>query len=244
MSVQPASGDEFRVPRSAFRVENPELDVPAVFDCWNTIGVEGNGSCRELVKFVHCRNCPVYSAAGLALLNRPLAPDYRAEQTAHYATRKKLSAPARVSVVIFRLEAECFALPTTAFQEVAERRPQHSLPHRARTIALGVVNVRGELLVCASLARLLGVSQTPARPARRDHPDRLLVANWNGQRVAFPVDEVFGIHRFQQDELREAPATLARSTLTYTRGVIVWRERAVGFLHAESLFAAVNRSLS
>jgi len=236
---------DFRHPQSAdAELLGPQSETDAtVFDCWNTIGVEGNGSCGELLKFVHCRNCPVYSAAGLQLLNRPLAPAYRAEQTAHYATRKKLTAPARVSVVIFRLESECFALPTQAFQEVAERRPQHSLPHRARSIALGIVNVRGELLVCASLGRLLGVVENTPRN-RRGQLDRLLVASWNGQRVAFPVDEVFGIHRFQQDEVRAAPSTVARSTLTYTRGVIVWRERAVGFLHADSLFAALNRSLS
>ena len=112
-----------------------------------------------------------------------------------------------------------------------------------RSIALGIVNVRGELLVCASLARLLGVAETTVH-GRRGHLDRLLVASWNGQRVAFPVDEVFGIHRFQQDEVREAPSTVSRSTLTYTRGVVVWRDRPVGFLHAESLFAALNRSLS
>ena len=35
-----------------------------VSDCWNKIGVNGDGTCRELVKFIHCRNCPVYSSAG------------------------------------------------------------------------------------------------------------------------------------------------------------------------------------
>ena len=236
---------------ASFHPSQPTVEVPGspsdpevkVFDCWNTIGVEGNGSCGELVKFVHCRNCPVHAAAAMQLLNRPLASDYRAEQTAHYAARKKLTTPARLSVVIFRLEAECFALPAQVFQEVAERRPQHSLPHRARSIALGIVNIRGELLVCASLTRLLGVPETAPRN-QRALMDRLLVANWNGHRVAFPVDEVFGIHRFQQDELRESPSTAGRSTLTYTRGVIAWRERPVGFLHAESLFAALSRSLS
>jgi len=235
--------ENFRNPNSTDDVLGSPGTDAVVFDCWNTIGVEGNGSCGELVKFVHCRNCPVYSAAGLQLLNRPLSPDYRAEQTAHYAARKKLTTPARLSVVIFRLETECFALPTPVFQEVAEQRPQHSLPHRKRSLALGIVNVRGELLVCASLARLLGVSETTAH-GRRGHLDRLLVASWNGQRVAFPVDEVFGIHRFQQDEVRDAPSTVSRSTLTYTRGVVLWRDRPVGFLHAESLFAALNRGLS
>src|SRR2546422_1979826 len=45
---------------------------------------------------------------------------------------------------------------TTLFRsiaEVAERRVIHSLPHRRTGIVLGVVNVRGELLVCVSLGR-------------------------------------------------------------------------------------------
>ena len=42
--------------------------------CWNEIGVQGNGSCPELRKVIHCRNCPVYSKAGVQLLDRPLLP--------------------------------------------------------------------------------------------------------------------------------------------------------------------------
>ena len=39
--------------------------------CWNEIGVHGDGSCRELQKFILCRNCPVYSSAVVRLLDRP-----------------------------------------------------------------------------------------------------------------------------------------------------------------------------
>ena len=35
-------------------------------DCWNKIGVRGDGSCPELARHVHCRNCPVYSASAAA----------------------------------------------------------------------------------------------------------------------------------------------------------------------------------
>lgn len=233
----------------------PATHAP-IHDCWSLIGVEGNGTCRELVKFIHCRNCPVYSAAGIQLLDRPLPPDYRRERAEHYAQVKKIAQPARFSVVIFRLASEWLALPTTAFQEVAERRAMHTLPHRRRGLALGLVNVRGELLVCASVARLLGLEQ----PAARDHTvaraarpvvfDRLLVTSWNQQRVAFPVDEVHGIQRFQKDELKEAPATIARSAQTYTHGVLNWHggasgtQRTVGLLDAEVFFTTLNRSLS
>jgi chemotaxis-related protein WspD len=220
-------------------------DAPApIHDCWNRIGVEGNGTCRELVKYIHCRNCPVYSAAGLLLLDQPLPPDYRRERAEHYAQTKKLSRPARLSVVIFRVADEWFALPTTAFQEVAEHRVMHTLPHRRRGLALGLVNVRGELLVCASAGRLLGLELESQRDKEPATFQRLLVASWDSQRVVFPVDEVQGIARIQQDELQSPPATIAKSALTYTSGVFAWRGGTVGLLDAEAFFATLNRNLA
>src|SRR5438045_1523494 len=127
--------------------------------CWHKIGVYGDGSCPELKRFIHCRNCPVYSNAGLQLLDRPLPADYRRERTAHFAQEKKLPPPARTSALLFRLAAEWLALPTHAFQEVAERRPIHSLPHRRQGPVLGLVNIRGELLICVALGRLLGLGK-------------------------------------------------------------------------------------
>lgn len=218
--------------------------VAPIYDCWNRIGVEGNGTCRELVKYIHCRNCPVYSAAGIQLLDRPLTEDYRRERAEHYAQEKKVAQPVRVSVVIFRISNEWLALPTNAFQEVAERRAMHSLPHRRRGLALGLVNIRGELLICASAGKLLGLDQAAVREKSRVVFDRFLVAIWNGQRVAFPVDEVHGIQRFQKSELKDPPATISKSTLTYTEGVFTWRDRTIGLLDADSFFSTLNRSLA
>lgn len=218
------------------RVEGP--------DCWNQIGVSGNQTCRELPRYIHCHHCPVYSAAAVRLLDRPLSAEDRRAWTEHYAQEKRFSAPAKTSALLFRLGAEWLALPTAAFQEIAERRVLHSLPHRRLGIVLGLVNVRGELLICASLARLLGLeSGLPAKRLRAVF-DRLLVADWNGQRFAFPVDEVHGVHRFHQADLREPPATVARSGLTCAGGVFPWRNFAVGFLDADGVFAALNRNLS
>jgi chemotaxis-related protein WspD len=219
-------------------------ELPAqINDCWNTIGVYGNGSCRELLKFVHCRNCPVYSTAGVRLLDRPLTPEYRRQWTGHYAQEKKLAVPIRTSVVIFRVGSEWLGLSTRAFQEVAEKRAVHSLPHRRRNVVLGLVNVRGELLICVSLGRLLGLEQGSPGVRTLIH-DRLIVVNWNGNRYVFSADEVHGIHRLNQEDLREPPATVSHSSLTHTQGVFNWRERTVGVLNPDSLFAAMNRNLS
>jgi chemotaxis-related protein WspD len=212
--------------------------------CWNEIGVQGNATCPELPKFFHCRNCRVYSRAAVQLLDRPLLPEYRREWTERYAQARHLAAPAWTSVLLFRIHAEWLALPTQAFQEVAEHRRVHSLPHRRRGLVLGLVNIRGELLICVSLGRLLGVERVPATGTARQSYDRLLVANWDGNRLVFPADEVCGIHRFQQADLREPPATPAKSYPTYTRGLVSWQGKTAGLLDAERVFAALNRSLT
>jgi chemotaxis-related protein WspD len=285
-------------------VENPEptldprptthdpLNAP-IYDCWNIIGVGGNASCAELRRYTHCRNCPVYTAGAAQLLDRAVTAEQRREWSEHYAREKKLTTPARTSVVIFRLGAEWLALPTPAFQEVAEgierkaegsrlkaeglcpsafslepsalptggRRGKtlHTLPHRRHGVVLGLVNIRGELLICVSLARLLGLDPGKAKgqrlKAEGQSPSafslqpsafpssRLLVTHWEGQRLVFPVDEVHGIQRIPQNELREPPATLAYGQ-GHTRALFAWREHKVGLLHAEQLFAALNRRLS
>jgi chemotaxis signal transduction protein len=281
--------------------------------CWHKIGVYGDGSCPELARFIHCRNCPVYSEASLQLLDRPLPAEYRREWTAHFSREKQLPLPARTSALLFRLAAEWLALPTYAFQEVAERRPIHSLPHRRQGPVLGLVNIRGELLICVALARLLGLERTPGPPKRgasvepacdvaagvspavepgvppggvmariprppvprgsdpsgvvppstsdqapAASPERsaglqrrltgasthlLLVVNWDGQRLAFPVDEVHGLHRFDAQDLKDLPATVAKSSLNFTQGLLMWRQRAVGVLDPQLLFSALIRSV-
>lgn len=127
---------------------------------------------------------------------------------------------------------------------MAERRLVHSLPHRRQGVALGLVNVRGELLVCVSLGRLLGLESLSHRDTPRTSYDRLLVTKWDGQRLVFPADEVCGIHRFQTPELQEPPPVLAKSKLSYTQGILHWQGRAVGLLNPDLLFSSLNRSLT
>jgi chemotaxis-related protein WspD len=210
--------------------------------CWTTKGVYGNGECPTLQQQVHCRNCPEYSRAGLQLLNRPLPPDYRRECTERFACGRQPAAPGKSSIVIFRLGREWLALPADVFQEVAERQRVHSLPHRLGLV-LGLVNIRGELLVCVSVARFLGVEDAAA-PQSLPARDRLLVANWSGHRFVFPADEVHGVHRLFAPEIKPPPMTVARTSPACTRGVFLWRQRPVGLLDANLLFSALNRSLS
>ncbi len=215
--------------------------APQVQDCWNKIGVVGDHSCPELEKYFHCRNCPVYSAAGAQLLDRDLPANYRTERTEHFSAKKSDSAPGKLSLLIFRLGSEQFGLPTAMLQEFARHRPIHSLPHRKQNIVLGLVNIGGELLICVSLARLLAV-ENEIRPSRIC--ERVLVLNWQGNRFAFPVDDVLGVSRFQMDDLKTAPATITKASSTLIRGIIASQGRSIGCLDGNLLLTAFNQSLT
>jgi chemotaxis-related protein WspD len=223
------------------RGSTPGEKVPAIIDCWNRIGVRGDRSCEEL-RHVHCQNCPVFSNAAKSLLDRELPPDYAADLTDHFATAKHNGEAETHSAVIFRLAAEWFALPTDALDEIAEARPIHSLPHRRNAAVLGIVNVRGELIVSVSLARMLALPETTVAPSgRAPGTGRLAVMHDPNGRFAFPVDEVRRMHRVAASDLKPVPATISRSANNYGKGVLSWDGQTVGYLDPDLIRQAVQR---
>lgn len=229
----------------------PSTDVAeaprSIVDCWNRIGVHGDGSCAELAVHVHCRNCPVYSTAAGRVLDRDSNGGERREATRLFAMRKTGEQRAMHSAFLFRIAHEWLALPTTALDEVAGLRAVHSLPHRRSGVVLGLANVRGELLVCVSLGQLLGIEfagDINALGQSRTAVRRLLVMRDGSNRLAFPVDEVHGTERFDDADLRPAPTTVAKAAASYTRALLGWREFSVGLLDQELLFHSLNRNLA
>jgi chemotaxis-related protein WspD len=223
-----------------------DKDRAAIDDCWNRIGVRGDGSCPELKQYVHCRNCPVYSAGAADLLDADAPDSYFADRTTHFAKPAHVEERETRSVVIFRVAAEWLALPTSVVIEVANLLPIHSLPHRSNGIVLGLASVRGELLVCVSLGQVVGAEPLAEEGANDLHDTayrRLLVIRRDNVRVVCPVDEVFGIFRFHPRELKEVPTTVARASVAYSTALLPWRGHSVGTLDDQLLFYTLKRSL-
>ncbi len=212
--------------------------------CWKSTGVFGDKSCAELALLGHCRHCRRYTAAGRRLLDREPPAGYREEWTERLAAPKERLETDRISVMIFRLGAELFALKTVCFQEAAEATLPHGIPLRTGRVFKGIVNVNGELLLCISLAALLEIDPDRGGAADRRIYPRLAVITREGQRFAFPVDEVMGVRHFPSASLQELPATLAKSVRTLTTGIFPWEEKTVGLIAEEQLFAAMTRSLA
>jgi len=214
-------------------------DVTAVHDCWNSIGVRGDRSCPALQTHSHCRNCPAYAAAASALLDRAIPAGSLAERTEHFRRAKPSAAAETHSAIMFRVGSEWFALSTLVLDEVIDLRAIHSLPHRQSPIVLGLVNVRGELVVCVSIARLLGGEATA--PGKQG---RLLVVRHESGRLAFPVDEVQHMLRYAAGALQPPPATIALSGSSFTKGLLRRDDRIVNCLDEQRTLLAMSRSLA
>jgi chemotaxis signal transduction protein len=217
-------------------------------DCWNVIGVSGDRSCAELSDHTHCRNCPTYSAAASTRLDRPIADGAIESATAYYAAPREIEDAASASCFVFRLGAEWLALPMALLDEVIATRATHSLPHRRGAVKIGVLSVRGDILVHVSLAGLLGIPDDGASPPddgahRRSAPRVVVLADGRG-RLAISVDEVMGIHRYDPVVLRPVPATLGQAVVSYASALLAVGDRIVGVLDGTRLLASLSHALS
>ncbi len=232
-----------------------ELDRPTLNDCWNQIGVMGDRSCPELKTAIHCRNCKVYSAAGRSLLERDAPPEYLQEWTdiLSQADTQQLGggegtlvrAADTLSVIIFRLGNERFALPVNILQEVTAPCKMHTVPHRRNSVFLGLINIRGETLLCISLRDLLGLESVTESAAFANgiNPQRTIVAGKNEHKWVFPVDEVYGTYRFHLNEFKDAPVVISKAAEAYTKGILTWQDKKIDFLDSEQLFYTLNHKV-
>jgi chemotaxis-related protein WspD len=219
----------------------PTLKGGVVQDCWNRIGVRGDKSCAELTRHAHCRNCPTYSATAASLLDR----DMRGRTDDGWKQDFAAAAPPvqhrTRSAMLLRIGEEWFALPMLALDQVIEQRAIHALPHRRNPALLGLVNVRGQLLICVSLARLLGVAEAATTEAGGQ---RMVVMRGANGRVVFPADEVQHNIRFHDGELLTTPSTTRRALAGFTLGLLKADKGLAALLDGEKLADAVEQGLA
>jgi len=239
---------------NSFIEEVTLVEIPLLDDCWNRIGVTDDRTCDQLKRVIYFRNCEVYSAAGRSLLERTASPEYLKEWTDVLAENSSLNtglgegtlvrAADTISVIIFRLGSERLALPVSILQEVTPPCKMHTVPHRSDNLFLGILNIRGETLLCTSLTHLLGLEAiADTESTSLTSTRRLIVAGRYQNKWVFPVDEIHGIYRFHLDEFKDAPVVVSKASETYTKGVFTWQDKKVNFLDCELLFYTLNRKI-
>jgi chemotaxis-related protein WspD len=215
-----------------------------VDDCWNRIGVFGDKSCPQLERHIHCRNCEVYGAAAIALLDRYGSALERGDDDYGQGETEQAQGAQR-SLLIFRLGEQWLAIATRCLAEVMPVSPIHVLPHRNSHGLLGVTNVRGTLVACLSLAELLGLdTQQDARRGERRVIPRMLILESDSGPLVTPVDEVSGIQRIPVARISSVKHDDKRAISRFTAGVLQWQEQSITLLDDEQLLQTMIGSLA
>jgi chemotaxis-related protein WspD len=164
-----------------------------------------------------------------------------------------------LSVLVFRLGREWLALSTLVLVEVTTPRTCHRIPHRVGGLLEGVLNIRGQLQLCISAHRLLGIDPTTADEAvrtdgvptaeRLPQADlrRLLVVERAGRsgldRWVFSTDQVAGVQRVERTAMRAVPATVSQSGARFCHALFDWQGVVVAILDDSRFFDGLDDQL-
>ena len=148
----------------------------------------------------------------------------------------------RFSVGLFRVGDELFALPTDQVLEVQPPVPVRSVPGRTNEVFRGLVSLRGEIHLCASLRALLGLEQ--AEGGVDESERRMLVVERGGEKWALIVDRVLDFERFDKSDVRGAQVTVSKSAVHFTDGVLQTPHGPAARISGKRLFEGLARSLA
>lgn len=221
-------------------------DTLKINDCWNKIGVWSNSDnrCEKLDDVIHCYNCEVYSSAGRSLLNRESPDGYGDDWADILASEKKSESKNLQSAVVFRLGGEWMSLPVSVINEITLLRNIYDIPHNRNKKIRGMVNIRGELVICMSLGNLLGVEKPDDDFIGNEHSiNRLITIREENGSIVFPVSEIDGIIHYEKDELATAPDTIRNSTKNLIKGVTVVNDKNVGCIDHSALLSEILGNL-
>jgi chemotaxis signal transduction protein len=127
--------------------------------------------------------------------------------------------------VRLRVGGEAYAFAVENVLEVAELGEVAPVPGMPAAV-LGVRNLRGEVLPVFDLATVFGIG-------RERDPERLLVAEHDGRRAGFAIDEVTDVGELEEpDEEAESQ---------FLRGAALDAGQLVGVVDVPRLFEALAR---
>lgn len=183
----------------------------------------------------------------LRLLDRPVAPPDLDAGALDAAMPVESRAGGSVGVLIFRLAGETLAVPAKALRRVTTPTPVSPIPHRSTGLLRGLCAIRGELILCADLRRLLGLpgQDDAPRPAHTDaDPRRMVVIGPAEGSWVFEVEALVGVERIDPARLVPAPVTVEKAIGGFVLGLADLETGRVTVLDAARLLAGLEAALS
>jgi chemotaxis-related protein WspD len=195
-------------------------------------------------------NAPDSAATGsaiLRLLDRPIVPAELDVQTALAARSEDARRGQSVRLLLFRIGDEVAALPVRHLRRVTPLARPSPIPNRSGRVVRGLCNIRGEIVLCADLHRLLGLHERAASvtpPDDAGESRRMVVIGSAENSWAFEVDALLGVESADPATFRVPPVTVAYSLADFTMGVTEMSGRCVTILDGERLLAGFGAGLT
>jgi chemotaxis signal transduction protein len=182
----------------------------------------------------------------LRLLDRPVDPADLDAGAALAALPAESAGAQSVRLLVFRIGEETAALPAKLLRRVTPVARASPIPHRTSGVLRGVCNIRGELVLCADLHRLLGL---PARgggehPDAASDPRRMVVIGPADDSWAFEVDALSGVENVDPAKFRAPPVTVEYAIGNFTLSVTEIGGRSVTILDGERILAGFKAGLA
>ena len=149
-----------------------------------------------------------------------------------------------VSAIVFRLGAEWLSLPVSMINEITMLRSIYDIPHNSNNKIRGMVNIRGELIICMSLGNLLGVEKPDEDLIEEERSiNRLIMIRDNKGYIVFPVSEICGIMHYNQKTISPPPDTVKKSRLDFVTGITDFNDKSIGCIDHEKLITCIQETL-
>jgi chemotaxis signal transduction protein len=188
-----------------------------------------------------------HDRAILRLLERPVTDADLAAGAAWAARPAIVHEGVTIGLLLFRLGDETAALPAKLLRRVTPWARPTPIPHRTTSVMRGVCNIRGELILCADLHRLLGLPNrrtSGARPADASDARRMVVIGPRDAPWVFEVDRLVGIERVAAAQIHAPPVTVEHAMPAYTTGISGIGGEQVTVLDGERVLAGFQAGLA
>src|SRR4029453_13453711 len=150
------------------------------------------------------------------------------------AIAEQIEEPPDQEVLLFRIERELYAIPSSSVREVARFRPWTPVPG-APAVLPGIISQRGMILPIVELRALLGLEQHDLTRAAR-----LVVVVHNEIGMALLVEAVLDLIMLPAVAVEAVPFALDPARSRFLRGVASHDAQPLGLLDLDELIAGLR----
>lgn len=190
---------------------------------------------------------PESLGAILRLLDRPVSDADMAagaEGAARSVERRSLDS---FGVLLFRLSEETLAVPARLLRLTTPYTAPAPIPGRSSGILRGLCNIRGELVLCADLRRMLGLKEGGSSSSDEEGGEdtrRMVVIGPADASWVFAVDGLIGVERVDGGALQAPPMTVEHAIGAFVLGLAEIDGAQVTVLDGERILDGFKAALA